>query len=147
MGRIEPVADRQVRVVRTDIQINNDMVSIGLNNLRLNRAMNATKAKHKSKTFNITGMTNLVVGEFIQFTGDPKVYLVTSAGTQATTTTGTNVSVEPKLRINISAGTVIKFAGNITMNARYDIDSALGITFTDGILSDPGTIKLIEDLA
>jgi hypothetical protein len=94
-----------------------------------------------NKTFNITGIPSLVPGEFIQFTGDPKVYLVTFGGV-----TGLNVTVEPKLRKNIAAGTAIIFCGNVIFRCRYDADVRLGITYTDGVLSDPGSVKLVEDL-
>jgi len=34
----------------------------------------------------------------------------------------------------------------VRMSVRYELDTALGITYVDGIMSDPGSVKLIEAL-
>lgn len=77
-------------------------------------------------------------GEFIQFTGDTKVYLVKAGGT--------TITVSPPLLKPTTIGQTIKTGGNITMLARYDDSVKIGITYVDGILSDPGSIKFVEAL-
>jgi hypothetical protein len=61
-------------------------------------------------------------------------------------TAGVGVQIAPKLLTDIPISTVIKTGGNITMSCRLDTDVQLGITYVDGILSNPGTVKLIEAL-
>jgi hypothetical protein len=77
-------------------------------------------------------------GEFIQFTGDNKVYLVVEGGS--------TIKIHPPLLRQATAGTLLITGGKVTMRARYDSDVRLGITYVDGILSDPGSIKLVEDI-
>jgi len=92
-------------------------------------------------TFNISGAANLIKGEFIQFTGDPKVYVVKEPGSA-----GVGVKIEPKLRLAVADLTAIILGPKVTMHALYHTDTRLGITYVDGILSDHGTVRLIEDL-
>ena len=80
-------------------------------------------------------------GEFIQFANHDKVYLVT-----ADRSGSGNLSIYPNLVSDVPDNTVIKYGNNVVMKARYDTDVILGITYVDGILSDPGQIKLIEAL-
>jgi hypothetical protein len=84
--------------------------------------------------------TTLVYGEFINIgVTNPKVYLVVSAvAGQAT--------VRPLIVNSEVTGAAVTVGGKVTMTALYDSDTQLGITFTDGVLSDPGSVKLIERL-
>ena len=56
--------------------------------------------------------------------------------------------IYPKLRSLIANDTELlyKDSDNITFNAYRDVDNTQGITYADGILSDLGTINLIEAL-
>jgi hypothetical protein len=92
-------------------------------------------------TLNIVGADSLVAGEFFNLGSDPKVYLVTDGGSG-----GAGVMFEPRLRKNALAGTAFTL-GAVTMQARYDTNTQLGILYNDGILSDPGSITFVEDLA
>jgi len=92
-------------------------------------------------TFNINGAPSLVSGEFINIGADPKVYLVVSPGVA-----GVGVQVSPPLRTTISTLSVIKTNLQVTMQAMYDKDTRLGITYVDGVLSDNGIFKFIERL-
>lgn len=69
-------------------------------------------------TIGISG--NLNKGEFIQFTGDTKVYLVKVGGT--------TITISPPLLKATTAGQSIITGGNVTMSARYDSDVRIGIT-------------------
>lgn len=93
-----------------------------------------------SDVINITGGT-LPQGEFINIEGDPKVYIVLGMDKN----TG-NATVYPNIRSAILSGASIKFGDKVTMKAYYDTDTRLGITYKDGLLSDPGSINLIEAL-
>jgi hypothetical protein len=94
-------------------------------------------------TFNITEDTiqPLAVGEFISFVGHSKVYLVIDSGIG-----NAGVKISPSLRQGVSAGTQIIYGDKVTLSARYDIDVALGMTYSDGILINPGSVKFVEAL-
>lgn len=89
--------------------------------------------------FNSTSPLRLQVGEFINVTPDPKVYLVTSNN-------GTTITVFPALRMAATSGAPIKYGYETTLRARHDSSNVLGITYTDGVLSDPGSVKFKEQL-
>lgn len=90
---------------------------------------------------NFTGAPKLVPGEFINLGDDPKVYLVVEGGIL-----GVGARVFPPLRVTAADNAVIKTDKRVTMAVRFNTDVQLGITYTDGILSDPGSISLIEAL-
>ena len=102
--------------------------------LTSNNSMNANQPIY-TNIFNING-SGVSKGEFIQFEGHAKVYLVVSGGT--------TITIKPSLRQAITAGTNIISGGKVTMSARYDSETRVGITYVDGILSDPGSLKFIE---
>lgn len=80
-------------------------------------------------------------GEFIAFNSlDAKVYMVTES-----TNLGV-VKIQPRLKKALAAGVTIYRGDKVPMLVRYSSDTQLGITFVDGVLSDPGSIKLIEAL-
>jgi hypothetical protein len=90
---------------------------------------------------NFTGATKLIPGEFINIGGDPKVYVVVEAGVA-----GVGAKIFPPLRVAAPANAVIKTDKKVTMSVRFNTDVQLGISYTDGVLSDPGSISLIEAL-
>jgi len=106
-------------------------VSLGLDNLR------------GSTAIALVGNASVRVGkgEFINIGNDPKVYLVVGI-----TTDGSAAQIRPSLRTNVNAGDLIKYGKYCTMAARYDSSSVLGIKYTDGVMSDPGSVKFIEAL-
>lgn len=99
----------------------------------------STQATGTAGTYSVTvnSSSNLKSGDFISFSGHQKVYLIMAVS-------GQTLTVFPKLRSS-NLGT-LNYGNNTVMKARYDVDTVIGITYTDGILSDPGTIKLIEAL-
>jgi len=80
-------------------------------------------------------------GEFIKFSNHTKVYVVT----QDLVGNGT-LNIFPNLVSPVVTSNTVNYGNNVKMKVRYDIDTAIGIQYTDGILSDPGTVKLIEAL-
>jgi len=93
----------------------------------------------------VTGANGTIKkGRFVKFSDHDKVYLVIADFTG----TG-NISLYPSLRQNVVAGTTLLYRDGtdaITFTAFRDIDNQAGITFVDGILSDGGSITLIEAL-
>lgn len=88
----------------------------------------------------ITLSSSLAAGEFIKFSNHNKVYLVTDGGTN-----GVNIKIMPPLQKQIGTGDTV-IVNVITAKMFYDKDVQQGITFIDGILSDPGSVKLVEDV-
>lgn len=78
------------------------------------------------------------VGTFIRFANHSKVYMLTS------TLTGAGVmSIFPELRVAVS-GTVFSFKTDVLMNCYIETDTVMGMAYSDGILMDLGTVKLVE---
>jgi hypothetical protein len=77
------------------------------------------------------------VGEFVQFTNHDKVYLVVERFS-------TSMKIAPALLKNVTINENIKRGGRVTLKAYYDNAVKLGITYIDGILSDPGSVRFIE---
>lgn len=83
-------------------------------------------------------------GEFIQFgsnldSNDRKVYLITAIA-------GNTAVIEPPLNGTKAAGLEVKYDKKVTLVARFETNALLGITYTDGVLQDPGSVKFIEAL-
>lgn len=94
-----------------------------------------------SDSIDISGASKMVPGEFINIGNDPKVYLVVGAGEN-----GVGVKIFPSLRKPAPDGSVIKIGKKVTMEAYLNTDVQLGITYVDGILSDPGQFSFVEAL-
>ena len=92
-----------------------------------------------SEYMRISGATTMVAGEFFQFANDSKVYLVLEGGTA-----GANIRFSPKNRKIVPSATALKVGGKVTMSASYDTSTITGITFVDGMLSDPGAVRIVE---
>jgi hypothetical protein len=90
---------------------------------------------------NFSGTSKLVPGEFINIGNDPKVYVVVEAGSG-----GVGARIFPPLRMAAPGGAVIKTDKKVTLTVRFNADVQLGISYSDGVLSDPGSISLIEAL-
>ena len=83
----------------------------------------------------------LCKNEFIKFANHDKVDLVTE-----TVVGDDTMRVYPRLVQDVPNNTVIAYADNVVFKARYDTSSMIGITYVDGVLSDPGTLVFIEAL-
>lgn len=81
----------------------------------------------------------LPTAQFIKFPGDSKVYAVVSH-------VGSALTIFPKLRKTVNNGTIITHSESVVMSAIFSTDTMKGITFVDGILSNPGVVKLVEDI-
>lgn len=87
------------------------------------------------------GTYDFAIGEFIQFAGDNKVYLIKHPGVK-----GIGFEVFPALRTPKLAGVQIIYGDAVTMHAYYDNSNSFGIGYSDGVLTDPGTFTLVEAL-
>jgi len=96
-------------------------------------------ASANSVSVTVSGNVNLIpAGTFIKFSNHNKVYMVTGdrSGNGA-------MGIYPALRTSVS-GTAFTHRDDVQMTCHYDLDTTIGMTFTDGILMDLGTIKLVE---
>tara|TARA_R110000787_G_scaffold2708_6_gene10484 strand:- start:688 stop:1272 length:585 start_codon:yes stop_codon:yes gene_type:complete len=79
-------------------------------------------------------------GSFIKFSNSDKVYMVTAdavAGTVA-------VSIYPRLRTAVTTSDMMRTGDSALFTYYRDINSLKGLTYSDGLLSNSGTITLIE---
>jgi hypothetical protein len=96
-----------------------------------------------SNTIQVSSNGVLNKGEFIKFTNHDKIYLVLNT---ITTSTNTSLQLFPSLRVAVPNNTLMLTGKDVVMKARYDTSTTLGISYVDGILSDPGTVGFIEVL-
>jgi hypothetical protein len=85
--------------------------------------------------------TRLAKGEFIQFAGHTKVYLVL----QQLTASG-SLQLFPNLVANVAVGESILYGDSVSMKARFDTDTVFGMQYQGGRLMEVGQLKLIEAL-
>ena len=89
----------------------------------------------------LNNVTNLIPkGTFFKITGHNKVYITTSDRDGSG-----SVGVFPEL-LDTFAGTTIQYQDDVIMSCLYDTDTVSGMTYTDGILMDVGTVKMVERL-
>ena len=95
----------------------------------------------------MTAGTTIKKGRFVQFNSHEKIYMVT-ADVTADLLGSANLPIYPNLRELVANGVELlyKDSDSITFYAYRDISNTQGITYTDGVLSDLGTIQLIEAL-
>jgi len=90
--------------------------------------------------------TTINAGRFIKFDNHNKIYMIT----ETVTGDGSDfLKIYPSLRTGVTSGTQVMYRDGtdaITFRAYRDVTDTQGITYIDGILSDLGTINLIEAL-
>jgi len=79
-------------------------------------------------------------GTFIKFANHTKVYITTTDRSSDGT-----VGIYPNLKTAMTAQAV-SYRDDVVMACSYDLDTVSGMIYSDGILMDMGTIKLIERL-
>lgn len=100
-----------------------------------------TAAGSSSLSANLNG--SLFAGDFIQFSNHDKVYMVKDGYIANGLIT---LNIFPSLRAQVTNGVTIKTGKNVKMKCRYNVDFTSGISYTDGIVSDPGTVRFVEAL-
>ncbi len=94
-------------------------------------------------TFNNMATEKLPVGEFIKFANHAKVYTVTASSVNGSQNT---VTIFPKLVNTVTSGESVFYGSKVTMTAKYDEDTQLGLQYQDGILVAIDSVSLIEAL-
>ena len=80
-------------------------------------------------------------GTFIRFADHSKIYMTT------TTLAGEGpVTVFPPLRKTLGVDMAFNYTNDVYGNFYYDTDVVSGMIYTDGILMDLGTVRLVEAL-
>ena len=88
----------------------------------------------------ITGITGLIPkGTFVKFSNGTKIYMTTSDRNG-----DGNIAIYPNLLTSVSGTDTMKYLDDVIMSCSYDLDVVSGMSYTDGILMDLGTIRLIE---
>ena len=105
-------------------------------------SLTAAGTPQGSDTVNISGANgNLMKGEFIKFASHAKIYMIVDPGVN-----GVGARISPRLIAPVTTGTAVKYGGEVTMRCKYELNTVLGLQFTDGILSSPGQIEVVEAL-
>jgi hypothetical protein len=100
----------------------------------------ATQAVAGSSSVAVTNNVGLIPkGTFVKFSGDTKVYMTTSDLTGVGT-----LPIFPKLRLATSG--IFTHRDDVLMPCLYDTTTVIGMMYTDGIMMDMGSIKLVERL-
>ena len=86
-------------------------------------------------------------GNFIKFSNHDKVYVLTNDLNFSSSATSLTANIYPDLQKAVPQN--INFLTGATCLLTYcrSVDNLIGLTFTDGILSDMGTINLEESLS
>lgn len=95
------------------------------------------------KTAATTGV--IPKGSFIKFSNHDKVY-ITLAALNFDTGSNPTISIYPTLARALAVDDTMNVLSDCTFTYYRDISNVQGITFRDGILSNLGTISLIEAL-
>jgi len=82
-------------------------------------------------------------GSFIKFNNSNKIYITTNDA-NFNQSSAVSIGIYPKLRTSLTTSNSILCGSSAILTYYRSIDNIQGITFTDGILSNPGTIDLIE---
>ena len=94
-----------------------------------------------SSQVTVTTTAFIPQGCFIRFSNHSKIYMTTSDKNINSNT----LNIYPTLRIAVSNAS-FNWEDNVIMNAYFDTDTTIGMAYSDGILMDLGTVKLVEAL-
>jgi hypothetical protein len=83
----------------------------------------------------------LPMGRFIKFNNHSKIYMTTSKLTSGSGVVG----IFPELRVAVS-NEYVYYKEDVQMSSLFDLDTITGMVYSDGILQDIGSIKIIERL-
>jgi hypothetical protein len=107
---------------------------------------NTTPSGSSSVLINFSQVGKLLPkGSFIKFSNHSKIYMVTE--NVITQSTPVVVPIYPSLKVGVTASQPVYHPGSEvkpTLQYYRDLETLQGITYEDGVLVNPGTIKLIE---
>jgi len=108
----------------------------------------STQGNANSSTVYLTLNSNnsgiIPKGYFVSFAGSDKLHIVTSDVYFDGVSGNVTMDIYPKLVSNIASGSSLHTGTNVIFSYFKSIDNQTGITFTDGILANSGTITLLE---
>lgn len=82
-------------------------------------------------------------GSFIKFSNHDKVYVTLS---DRNGPGGFNIYPSLRVAVDSTQGHTFKWADDVIANFFFDLDSVQGMTYSDGVLMDMGTVTLVEAL-
>jgi len=85
-------------------------------------------------------------GTFVKFSNHDKLYMLTNDVDFDLGGGNVTVNLYPKLRTSLATTDSMRFGSDVVLTYYTSIDNQTGITFTDGVLSNAGSISLIEAL-
>jgi hypothetical protein len=83
-------------------------------------------------------------GSFIKFSNHSKIYLVTADVAASVASAPVDVNIYPSLRSAVATTDTLLTGSNVTLTYYRSLENVTGITFTDGFLSNNGSVKLVE---
>ena len=93
-----------------------------------------------STVVNVSGLSGLIpAGTFVRFATHSKVYMTTLDRQNSGV-----MNVYPALRKDVAGG--FTYREDVMMPCLFDTDTIIGMSYTDGIMMDMGTVKFIERL-
>lgn len=94
----------------------------------------------------VSGFTGTIpAGLFIKFSNYNKLYMVRTDCIRTSTTGTVTLNIYPALRFPVINTTQVIY-NEVDVDFYYDTDVVRGMVYEDGILMDPGVIKLVEKL-
>ena len=92
------------------------------------------------------GAGNIIpAGYFLTFAGHPKLYMVTE-NVELNDTTNKSLKIYSRLVADIVASENVNLGDNVLYTYERDIKTARGVSFNNGVLTNPGTINLVEKI-
>jgi hypothetical protein len=90
-----------------------------------------------ASSITVTGGNFIPKGTFVKSNSHSKIYMTTEDRNGAG-----SVGIYPPLRA--AASGTLSWLDDVQMLCYWDMDTTIGMTFSDGVLMDMGTIKLVE---
>jgi hypothetical protein len=146
--RVEPSTNDAEMLLHTVVNGKNNIITVQMPQILRASPNNTTSTSTVLSQGAVVGSSSVIVsnnngriakGEFIRFQNHSKVYMVT----QTLNLNGV-LNIFPPLRQTITNNTVISYGNSVNLQGYYGTETTLGIVFEDGIISDPGTISIIE---
>lgn len=91
-------------------------------------------------TIGTTPALGVTVGRMVKFSNHNKLYMVIAKPT------ATTLTVYPRLTAALTTSQTMAYGSNVPMTAYISPDQIRGLTFSDGLLEDYGTMKFVEAL-
>lgn len=142
LGVLEDMENRNTMIMPQLPEVNKRMTLTG--GIILQSTVNANSESIILPTDNASGL--LPKGSFIKFSNHDKVYITKNDLDFSTASPTLQLEIYPKLVNNVTAGSSLNFGSNCIISYYRDINNTQGITFSDGVLSNQGTVTLIEAL-